>query len=590
MKKLLLLLLFSMSLNVISQTLLTQNFSSNPITAGWSIDQQTTNWSLSSTANAGGTSPELRMSWTPVFNTTSRFVSPVVNTVGSNTLLLNFKYAIDHYSGPYTIGVATRSNSGVWTNVWSRTGADVVENKTISITNTDVGSATFQFCFYFSGNSYNIDFLYIDDVVLINPANKDLVLQRINIDDYNVPSSIPINFTYANLGLTNISSFEANYQIDGGNVISQNVTGLNLALGNTGNFTFATPWNATSGSYNLNVWLSNINNEGNDDITTNNSLTKPIGIATQTVSKMPFYEEFTSSTCPPCATFNNGSFNAFFNNHLNDANILKYQMNWPAPGDPYYSAEFGSVRRQYYGVSGVPSLYLGGKPLSISFNSSTDTNMLNNSFTTESAKSTFFTITPTYSINGSIVDVNVNVMPFVSGEFTLHVAIFETLTTGNATTNGETSFKHVMMKMLPTAHGSNINFQADTPFSQNFSTNMTGTFTEEMSDLKVVVFIQYNSTKDVMQSAYATLQSASVDENIFDTVKVYPNPSSGLIFFDTEKSINITIYDMLGKEVMRKTDIQNQSSIDLSNLENGLYILNVNDGLRFGTRKIFLNK
>ena len=66
---------------------------------------------------------------------------------------------IDHYEGAYTVGVATRSGGGDWSSVWELVNPTGVpaEEVEISISNGDIGQPDFEICFYFSGNSYNIN-------------------------------------------------------------------------------------------------------------------------------------------------------------------------------------------------------------------------------------------------------------------------------------------------------------------------------------------------------------------------------------------------------------------------------------------------
>src|SRR5690606_24089689 len=97
-----------------------------------------------------------------------------------------------------------------------------------------------------------------------------------------------------------------------------------------------------------------------DDNPANDTLSKDISIPTHLTYYRPFFEEFTSSTCGPCASFNNSFFNGFIAANEDDITLVKYQMNWPGSGDPYYTAE-GGVRRTYYGVNAVPELYVDGK-------------------------------------------------------------------------------------------------------------------------------------------------------------------------------------------------------------------------------------
>ncbi len=72
------------------------------------------------------------------------------------------------------------------------------------------------------------------------------------------------------------------------------------------------------------------------------------------VSKKPLFEVFTSSTCIPCAAFVPGR-DEVLNNNPGQCSVVKYQMDWPVPGDIYYT-EQGGVSRDYYCVSAIPEL------------------------------------------------------------------------------------------------------------------------------------------------------------------------------------------------------------------------------------------
>jgi len=64
------------------------------------------------------------------------------------------------------------------------------------------------------------------------------------------------------------------------------------------------------------------------------------------------------------------------------------------------------------------------------------------------------------------------------------------------------------------------------------------------------------------------------------SVRVYPNPSRGVLNleFTSEGKVQLEVYDLLGKK-MRDLDYQGtNSSFDLSDLPNGLYIIRINDG------------
>ncbi len=490
---LLVLVLFSFSSQILGQHL-SENFSSGWPPQGWTIDAQQGNWSAVQSSNAGGSAPEARFSWTPQFNSTSRLISPSIDLTGVQNLTLSFKHAVDHYSGTYTVGVATRSNNGSWNTIWSSGGANVQQAVSVAITNADVGSANFQFCFFFSGNSYNINYWYIDDVVLYTPYDTDIEVFSINVSSYSLYGTKDVATTVKNIGINPITSFSLQYQIDEQTPIVEEVTGVNITTGSTYTFTFSQTWEVTPGVYNLSVNASNINGAGDDDYTPNNTLNKNIHIASQSVANLPLFESFTSSTCPPCYTFNTNTFTPFLNANQGQYAIIKYQMNWPGSGDPYYTAE-GGVRRTYYGVSAVPQLFTGG------VGTPTNQTGLNNAFAYEQSKPTFFSLNASAYVSGNMVHATINVLPHVTVTgFKVRAAIVENVTTGNVGSNGETSFKYVMMKMLPDANGTTVNLNDGENHSLSFSQDMSGTFVEEMSDLTLVVFIQNDTTKEIFQS------------------------------------------------------------------------------------------
>lgn len=511
-KNLLFVLAFLASVAVMGQptkgVLVSHDFSDGLQANGWTIDAQLPSWNISQTNIAGGTAPEAFLDWDPSFNGITRIISPVVDISSLNAITIEMKHALLHYSGDYSVGIATRSNEGAWNTIWSRGSGDVTEMVTVAVENEDLGSSTFQFCVYFSGNNYNINGWLVDDIALNSVLDNDMAAYSIDMPAYAGAGIRNVIATVKNMGSSAITSFDIQYQIDGGTPVVETVTGVNLNLTNTYTYTFNQTWEVVPGEYEITVAVNNINGNGDDDDMSNNSISKNITFASGSVPYLPLFEEFTSSTCGPCASFNT-VFTPFLAQHEGEYAIIKYQMSWPGSGDPYYTAE-GGVRRNYYGVNGVPQLFLAGKEVSTSI--STIETTLADLLLEES----FYKIEAEAVIdNSNNFTLNIDVTPYISANnLTLHAAVIEHETTGNVGSNGETSFHYVMMKMLPDASGTTFNAVDGVVNQFNFSKDLTNTFIEDPEDLLIVIFIQNNDTKQVLQSYMDDIEYRLLDRDL----------------------------------------------------------------------------
>jgi hypothetical protein len=529
------------------QVMLTEDFSGTAWPpSGWTIDAQNTNWSRVSTSMAGGTSPELRFAWFPQFHATTRFISPSVNLSANTqgTALVQFRYMVDHYSSSFTVGLAVRKNNASWETAWSESVNSNLpaQLRTVNIPAGFVTSSNFQFAFYFTGNSTNINYLYIDDVMLLVPYDFDLGISSLDIKRYST-SPVPVKGAVVNYGTTPITSFDLNWQIEDGPVHTTSITGLNLQLGSSYNFQADQNIVIDPGVHTVSIFISNINNQASDNNPENDIKLQQISVPFQTATRRPMFEQFTSSTCPPCATFNNSFFNNFINQNAESIALVKYQMNWPGAGDPYYTPE-GGLRRVFYGVTGVPTLYVNGKLVA---NQSAAVNAALNE---ELAKPAFLDIEGKYFVQGNNLILKGNLMPYAQiWDVTLHTIIVEGSTTGNVGSNGETIFHHVMMKMLPNANGSQATLTAFEEFPINYTQNMSSTFVEEMHDLKVVVFLQDNLTKEILQAGYFDYYPAVIVENTnIDGSIDQVDPSETIII-----NLSSAIYHEDGSEVTNES-------------------------------------
>jgi hypothetical protein len=161
---------------------LTQLFESSSWPSCWTEQKTglitTNHWSISSSANAGGTAYEARANWSPNQGLTEddndRMVSPPINTVGVASFDVQFRQMFDDdtpTANDRWIKVQSSSDGITWTDEWVHAGGsgnDIpAEVKRMTITN-NLGGTTW-IAWTLSGHTYNINNWYVDDILIELP-------------------------------------------------------------------------------------------------------------------------------------------------------------------------------------------------------------------------------------------------------------------------------------------------------------------------------------------------------------------------------------------------------------------------------------
>ena len=493
--------------------LLQESFDGATMPAGWTINGQPNNWSVSATNNAGGEANEMHLSWSPQFSGTTRLVTPAIDLTGVSSVVFSFKHALDNYQGSNTIGVATSSDGGTtWNTGWSQGySANNAYSVSQTINTPDMGQANVKFCIYFSGSSYNINDWFFDDIKIFTLEELDLGLEAALLPPYIGNGETNFGIKVFNYGTASVTSVEATYQVEGMEPVTETFS-TNIASLGTTNLNFTAPTLLTPGSYNVSYSINLVNGE-TDNNANNNTLSKAVSVAYSTTERTPMIEHFSSSTCPPCVQAN-VTMNNFCNNNPGAYTYTKYQMNWPGNGDPYYTAE-GGVRRDYYGVNSVPMAFLDAESLNFGG--------VQNQFNQHAGNPSFMDVRGSFTVDGNTISVVADVMPYINVNARVYVSVNEKETHGNVGSNGETTFHHVFMKMLPNAQGSTIDFVAGELQRLEFTQDLSATHVEEMSDLEVAIWVQNHGTKEIFNSHYA-----------YDYSDIHPYPVENLALVEDE--------------------------------------------------------
>ena len=436
---------------------------------------------------------------------------------------------------------------------------------------------------------------YYEFIQGAQPANN-LVGNSITVSDFLILGNAPFTMTadYLNGGANTVTSATANYSLNGGTAVSGTASGVNIASGTSATITHPAAWTPTAvGTYDVKFWTSNPNGSV-DDVPANDTVYKQVVVVNSVAVRVPFIEVLTSSTCGPCAPANTTFLNLMTQQTAGDYNYLKYQMSWPGSGDPYYTTEAGT-KRTYYGVNSVPNAQIDG---GWNGHAGQITQNLLNSF---KAVPAFIDMAGYFYVDGQTVNMDFDIDPLVSTNknLTLNVAIFERTTTMNAKSNGETTFYHVMKKLVPDQNGTTISGMTEGQIiNKTMSYTFNGSYSlpanatapinhsvahtvESFSDLGVMVWIQDNATKEIYQSAELVESAVGLEEPFVPAIGLYPNPARDFVTMDfrsvDEPIAGYHIVNAMGQPVasgqLDLTDSQTPG-ISTEALAPGLYFLN----------------
>jgi hypothetical protein len=325
-------------------------------------------------------------------------------------------------------------------------------------------------------------------------------------------------------------------------------------------------------------------------------------------NRMSLIEHFTNSS-----DNNSADADSILNELVNKNSLnvvdLQYHTSNP-PNDPIYDDNqvIPTARAFYYGLSAVPYSILDGGSTSLHrFDYSNDEQSLDeNAVILESLRDSKFEI----QINSQVIGNTLYVQAQVSSRveipltgFTLHIAVIEQAITGITGNNGDTSFESVVKTMLPGSEGTPV-YKAWSPGESHFinkSWNLQNVYNP--TELRVVAFIQNESTYEIYQAAIDTIGVYSIIDNLLPespsnkSFIVYPNPAerSVQILFNkvTEEDITIELFNNPGGLVYKRTipEGTDMTDIPVENYPDGLYIIRlVSSNKLIGINKLTISK
>jgi hypothetical protein len=398
--------------------------------------------------------------------------------------------------------------------------------------------------------------------------------------------------TFMNNGAATLTSATLNYSVNGGTPVASALTGISIASGATGALSATTNWNpSATGTYTLDLWLSNLNGSNADQNTANDTVSLSIQVVPALTQRYPLYETFTSSTCGPCVPANI-NMESIFGQNPGEANSIKYQMSWPGTGDPYYFSE-GGDRRTYYAINSVPRVEIDGGW------DGNGNGLTQSIFDDYQNQPCYLEMSATFSRWSKTIETSVTMTPLAdvsSNNLKLFAAIYELRDTANIKTNGETEFFHVVKKLMPNSNGESLSsFTAGNAVTKTLSYTFNGTYVlppsaqspvnlntnhtvENFANLGVILWVQDLSTKEVLQSVNASYTIGQFENSLAGALNVYPNPASEYFFVEGnfDEVATVKLMDLTGREFYREqVDFEGGAKVTVptNGLAAGTYLL-----------------
>ena len=444
-------------------------------------------------------------------------------------------------------------------------------------------------------------------------GGTDLGITSSNVPSIAVAGNVTISGTVQNFGTESVSSFTLDYAIDNGTPVQQ-VFSTTVPVGGTAPFSFTTPWAATGGEYTLDIELSGVSG---DLIASNNTFSQDVTVASQTGTRLPLLEQFTSSTCGPCASLNDGAgftdmLESLGANSQTNAEIavVKYQYDFPGQGDHAFNAEVDSRVFGFYfsGSIGIPEVFVDADYITNPFGLSS------NGILSYQDNPAPIDISATHTVmNGNEITVDVTVDPYADINGKLYIYLLEKYyeaTNHSSFSNGETEFYHIFRKMLPNANATNVNLTAGTQYTtqETYTANIINGLPQQGSfdfrvgtELEVIAFVQ-GPDKTIYNTAISTGTTAlglrDYDRNT--AIGVYPNPVTDnqltvVLETETNEDAILTITDIKGSVVHSEAFGKfgsgiNKRDVDVSGLKNGIYNVNVLANGHMHSKRIVVQK
>lgn len=521
------------------------NYTTGQIPPGWVIiADQTPSWSVSSSALAGGTAPELKLNYS--FSAgLSRLVSTPVDITGHEDLCFKMRQYLINYEMDYgeIIGLdVTFDNGATWQVLWQKTiGTLSIEPDVYEYYfSAPEGATELKYAFRFEGNNYAINMWLIDNVTIETVKSNDLRIHSFIgsvVPVANVGASYGIEIQ--NAGSTTQQNFTVKLMKEGGIELAS-VNGNSIVFGEKQ--TYDLDWTPTVGEVGNSGLYAVIELAGDENTENNQSDTLEVTVQTEDIAQVQVGENAIPVSFIPYNFFTLYSISQtlYFPDEIGMSNHLITGF--------VYTSHFDQDKEDFY--------------IKIMMGETDITNVMNNWISPANMKLVFEGLVDfKKGLNDKYIELDTpypytgrNLVVYSTKAYTEQVFLTPFICSIDSTSSRS--------RAADTDSGPfDLMNPPDYGYSIDYYPNMTFLYSTDPISVKDV-------TKEV-------------------SLMVYPNPSNSTMTVRADQKIDeIRLVNLLGQEIYSNKAGENQVTINSKNFHNGVYLLQVYTAGGMTTQKV----
>lgn len=248
-----------------------------------------------------------------------------------------------------------------------------------------------------------------------------------------------------------------------------------------------------------------------------------LSVFAQGSPRMVLWEQFTNTSCGPCAGFN-PSAEAYWDDNEDVVVAIAYHVWWPGANDPFYlhNVPEQQWRTNYYGCNSVPWTTIDGNKYNTNPSMGSIQAAINNQLAIPAPFSIDLSHVKSPTNEEVTVTMDITCTDDIAANMAAYIVVIETVVDYSSPpgSNGETHFTRLFKKFLPDNNGNAL--PASMAVNDNVVIEESWVLENfyDHTNLAVVAFIQNLSTKEVYQAAYSAPAGPDyVEPEIFDVTR-----------------------------------------------------------------------